>query len=302
MKLNFRQQLIRMQVTKETVILDFATIKTVKADLVLGCDGAFSRVRTEMLKYFPGKVIQETFQHQYREFRVSAGAALVPLEFLHIWPRKNLMLITLPNYDGGSTATLFCDFDKIDSDPLNFFSENFPDFLHIVGKESLLKDWQDNSANKLITIQINPIGVDRIVLLGDAAHSILPFYGQGMNAGFEDVQILTNDLLKCRNYAHLPEIVSDYSFKRIEDAKAIDVLARENYNEMRDHVLSFRFLLRTRILQIVNKFFPTTILPRYSMISFSSIPYSLIKKREVIQDLLMILLIGIMMALIFSDF
>lgn len=302
MKLNFRQQLMRLQATKEIVILDFATIKTVKADLVLGCDGAFSRVRTEMMKIFPGKVIQETFQHQYREFKVSASAALAPLEFLHIWPRKNLMLIALPNYDSGFTATLFCDFDKIDSDPINFFSENFPDFLQIVGKESLLKDWQDNSANKLITIQVNPIGIDKIVLLGDAAHSILPFYGQGMNAGFEDVQILTTDLLKGKSHYNVLEIISEYSLNRIKDAKAIDLLARENYNEMRDSVLSHRFLLRTRFLQIVNKFLPTAILPRYSMISFSSIPYSFIKPREFIQDLSLILLIGIMMALIFSDF
>ena len=79
MELNFRQQLMRLQKTTESVILDFTTIKTVKADLVFGCDGTFSRVRTELMKYFPGKVVQETFQHQYREFKVPASAGLVPL-------------------------------------------------------------------------------------------------------------------------------------------------------------------------------------------------------------------------------
>ena len=113
------------------------------------------------------------------------------------------MLIALPDCDGSFTATLFCDFDKIDLDPLTFFTDNFPDFLQIVRKESLLQDWYDYAPNKLITVQVDPIGIDRIVLLGDAAHSILPFYGQGMNAGFEDVHILTNDLKNCQNAAHL---------------------------------------------------------------------------------------------------
>ena len=114
---------MRLQAPKENVILDFTTIKTVKADLALGCDGAFSKVRAEMMKLFPGKVIQETFQHQYREFKVSASAALRPKEFLHIWPRKDLMMIALPNYDGSFTATLFCDFDKINSNTLEFFEK-----------------------------------------------------------------------------------------------------------------------------------------------------------------------------------
>ena len=211
------------------------------------------------------------------------------------------MMIALPNYDGSFTATLFCDFDKINSNTLEFFDENFPDFLQIVRKESLLKDWDDNSANKLVTIQVNPIGVDRIVLLGDAAHSILPFYGQGMNAGFEDVQILMSDLLGCQNSSQLPKVISEYSIRRIKDSMAIDLMARENYNEMRDYVLNPIFLFRTRVLQIVNKFFPTTILPRYSMISFSSIPYSMIKKRELLQDLFLILFMGIVIMVIFID-
>ena len=293
---------MRLQKTTESVILDFTTIKTVKADLVFGCDGTFSRVRTELMKYFPGKVVQETFQHQYREFKVPASAGLVPLEFLHIWPRKDLMLIALPDCDGSFTATLFCDFDKIDLDPLTFFTDNFPDFLQIVRKESLLQDWYDYAPNKLITVQVDPIGIDRIVLLGDAAHSILPFYGQGMNAGFEDVHILTNDLKNCQNAAHLQKAVSEFSLQRVKDAKAIDILARENYYEMRDYVLSPIFILRTRILQLVNKFFPATILPRYSMISFSSVPYSIIKKREFAQDLFLILLIGAIIILVYSDF
>lgn len=293
---------MRLQSVDNAVILDFSTIKTVKADLVLGCDGTFSRVRTEMMKAFPGKVSQETFQHQYREFNVPTSACLKPLEFLHIWPRKDLMLIALPNHDGSFTATFFCDFDKVGPDPLEFFNGNFPDFVQMVRKEDILKEWNGNTANKLVTIQVDPIGNDRIVLLGDAAHSILPFYGQGMNAGFEDVQMLMDDLLNCQNFAQLPKAISAYSSRRVQDAKAIDSLARDNYTEMRNNVLNPVFLVKTRILQSVNKFFPTAILPRYSMISFSSIPYSKIKRREILQDLIMILLIGVLIMPIFTDF
>lgn len=198
------------------------------------------------------------------------------------------MLIALPNNDGSFTATLFCDFEGVERDPVKFFKHNFPDFLEVVGSEKLLKDWSDNSANKLVTVQIDPIGIDRIVILGDAAHSILPFYGQGMNAGFEDVQIFTNHLMMC---ASITEAISEYSRKRIPDAKSIDALARDNYKEMRDQVLNPFFLFRSRALQIINGFFPTIVLPRYSMISFTSIPYSSIKRQEISQDLFIISII-----------
>jgi kynurenine 3-monooxygenase len=90
-KINFRQQLLRLD--SESLILDFSSIKSVKADLVIGCDGAFSKTRTEIMKYFSGKLVQETFQHQYREFKIPSNLAFSPKKFLHIWPRRNLLLI-----------------------------------------------------------------------------------------------------------------------------------------------------------------------------------------------------------------
>lgn len=295
-KINFRQQLIRLH--PESLILDFTSIKTVRADLVIGCDGAFSKTRTEVMKHYSGKLAQETFKHQYREFKIPSNVAFSPTNFLHIWPRKDLMIIALPNNDGSFTATLFCDFDAIGTDPVQFFNENFPDFLKAVSIERFLKDWSDNPANKLVTVQIDPIGVDRIVLLGDAAHSILPFYGQGMNAGFEDVQIFTNHLLKCQS---INEAISKYSRQRIPDAKSIDALARDNYKEMRNQVLSSMFLARTKALQLINKFFPTAVVPRYSMISFTSIPYSSIKRHEITQDAAIISVLLLMVLVLFID-
>lgn len=123
-----------------------------------------------MLKHFPGKLGQETFAHQYRELKIPASASFSPNNFLHIWPRKDLMLIALPNNDETFTATLFCDFNDIERDPVKFFEDNFPDFLEVVGPDRLLKEWSENTANKLVTVQIDPIGIDKIVLLGDAAH------------------------------------------------------------------------------------------------------------------------------------
>ena len=293
-KINFRQQLVRLD--PESLILDFTSIKTVRADLVVGCDGAFSKTRTELMKHYSGKLIQETFKHRYREFKIPSNVAFSPNNFLHIWPRKDLMLIALPNNDESFTATLFCDFDGIGTDHVAFFKNNFPDFLEAVGVDRFLKDWSDKGANKLVTVQIDPIGVDKIVLLGDAAHSILPFYGQGMNAGFEDVQIFTNHLLTCRD---LNEAISKYSRQRIPDAKSIDSLARDNYKEMREQVLSPIFLIRSKALQFINRFFPATVVPRYSMISFTSIPYSSIKRREVAQD---VIIISVLLFLIFIFF
>lgn len=281
------------------MILDFTTIKTMRADLIFGCDGAFSRVRTEMMKHYPSHLSQENFEHQYKEFKIPANAAFGPKNFLHIWPRKNLMLIALPNMDGGFTATLFCDFKTIDdNNALNYFKDNFPDFLEAVGTERFLREWRDNKASKLTTVQIDPIGIGRILLLGDASHSILPFYGQGMNAGFEDVQLFAKELLSCKELQDLPEIIARYSKSRISDAKAIDTLARENYKEMRDQVLNPIFLVRSKVLQIISAYFPTLIIPRYSMISFTSIPYASIKKREIIQDTA-ILVVIVMIVLLF---
>lgn len=296
MKINFRQQLIRLD--PDALILDFTSIKTVRADLVIGSDGAFSKTRTEVMKHYSGKLAQETFKNQYREFKIPSNVEFSPNNFLHIWPRKDLMLIALPNKDGSFTATLFCDFDTIGTDPVQFFKKKFPDFLKSVGVERFLKDWSDNPANKLVTVQIDPIGIDRIVLLGDAAHSILPFYGQGMNAGFEDVQLFTNYLLKCQS---VHEAISKYSRQRIPDAKSIDSLARDNYKEMSNQVLSPIFLARTKALQFINKFFPTTVVPKYSMISYTSIPYSKIKKREITQDAVIISVLLLIFLVFFID-
>lgn len=294
LKINFRQQLVRLD--PKSLILDFTSIKTVRADLVIGCDGAFSKTRSELMKHYSGKLKQETFIHQYREFKIPSNVKFSPYDFLHIWPRNNLMLIALPNNDGSFTATLFCDFNCIGTDPVAFFKKSFPDFIEAVGIDRFIKDWSDIAANKLVTVEIDPIGFDRIVLLGDAAHCILPFYGQGMNAGFEDVQIFTNHLLTCRN---VPEAISEYSRQRIPDAKSIDSLARENYKEMREKVLSPVFLIRSKALQFINRFFPATIIPRYSMISFTSIPYSSIKTREIIQDVIIIYILLLLILLSF---
>ena len=295
-KINFRQQLVRYDPSQS--VLDFSTIKTVKADMVLGCDGTFSRVRTEMAKHFPSKVVQETFQHQYREFRIPVNdAKFVPLNYLHIWPREEMMLIALPDSDGSFTATLFCEFDKIKCDPVQFFEQKFPDFIAAVGVNRIIKDWQNNPVNKLVTVQVDPLGIDKIVLIGDSGHSILPFYGQGMNCGFEDVQLFTKQLSSMG-----PDAIGKYSAKRIPDVKAIDLLARQNYNEMRSQVLNPIFLYKSKALQLINKFLPDIIIPRYSMISFTSIPYSAIKRREIIQDVAIIIIAIVIIAIVFMVF
>lgn len=286
------------------MILDFTSIKTVRADLILGCDGAFSRVRSEMLKYLSGKVTQETFSHQYRELKIPATCSFAPKNYLHIWPRKDLMLIALPNQDDSFTATFFYDMMNINilRDPVAYFKTNFPDFIEIIGENKFLREWQDNPASSLVTIKVDPIASGRIVLLGDASHSILPFYGQGMNAGFEDVQIFSQKLNLCPHINQLTRVIADYSSQRIPDAESIDFLARQNYKEMSDTVLNPFFRLHNKLLLLINGFFPTAILPRYSMIAFTSLRYSTISRREIVQNLIILLsLLALFIAFYFKN-
>lgn len=296
-KIYFRQKLLRLEVIATgSSILDFTSIKTIRADLVIGCDGSFSKVRTEMFKNFPGRVEMETFRHQYRELKIPSGSAL-SRRHLHIWPRNNFMLIALPNHDGGFTATLFCEMQDISNDnPIDFFREHFWDFLDAVGESKFLRDWQNGTANSLVSVRVDPIGVDGIILLGDAAHSILPFYGQGLNAGFEDVELFTDQL---KNQLQISKSIAKYSASRIPDAKAIDELARDNYGEMRGRVLHRFYQWKHLCFLKLNEYFPGTFIPRYSMISFSSIAYSNIRKRELIQNLVIAIIIMALFPIIF---
>lgn len=261
-----------------------------KVDFILGCDGAYSMVRKELSRITKLDFLQEYAQHGYIEIRVPSDEQCkwkLAKEYLHIWPRNDFMLIALPNSDGTFTATLFYPYELLSSlkesgNGISFFEQNFPDFLEVAGREPILNAFQNNPIGSMITIKCSRYHYqDKILLLGDAAHAMVPFYGQGMNAGFEDLEVLNNLFVEKDT---LSDVFSSYSRERVPNAHAICDLALYNYWEMSSGVQSLKFLLKHHIYKWIHKMFPNQFLPLYSMVAFSNIPYSQVIRRHRLQE------------------
>ena len=187
------------------------------------------------------------------------------------------MLLALPNLDNSFTVTLFMPramFKSITKgeDLHAFFTKNFPDALTRIGAEKLSKDYFSNPTGKLTSVKSHPhFMAEGVVLLGDAAHAVVPFYGQGMNAGFEDCLIFSE--LLAENNNDLAKTASEYSEMHWRDCHAIADLSMDNYVELRSHVSSPMFALRKRIERSLHHHFPQLYTPLYSMVAFSRTPY-----------------------------
>ncbi|XP_050440895.1 kynurenine 3-monooxygenase isoform X2 [Adelges cooleyi] len=264
----------------------------VKPDLVIGCDGAHSTVRSHMSRLPMFNYSQKYIDHGYMEIKLQPDASRSPLSpgHLHIWPRGTFMLIALPNKDKSWTCTLFMPMDEFSliieagrEKVLAFFIKNFKDFTELVGINDLIFQLTSGKPRPLISIKCDPYHYsDQFVLLGDAAHAMVPFFGQGMNAGFEDCTIF-NQLLN--EYDHdLKTVIKTFSKRRIIDAEAISDLAFYNYIEMRDLVARRTFLWRKKLDNLLYKWFPEIWIPLYNSVTFSSIPYSECKLHSQWQD------------------
>ena len=290
--LNFEHKLARISFEdKEFTFVRGIKAEEVKihADFVFGCDGAFSTVRRQMMRWGRINYQQEFIDHGYKELTMPPNASgdfsMAP-NFLHIWPREDFMMIALPNKDFSFTITLFMPyrmFDAIETeeDLLAFFMKHFADSVDKIGVERLVRDYFGNPVGQLMSVKCYPhYMADSAVIMGDAAHAVVPFYGQGMNAGFEDCliyyELLTreNDLLKA---AFL------YSESHWKDCHAIADLSMYNYHEMRSHVNSRLFLLRKKIDNFLHMLFPRKFIPLYTMVAFTRIPYHVIMKRSKMQ-------------------
>lgn len=261
--------------------------KTVEAPLIFGTDGAFSAVRYALQRTDRFDYTQHYIEHGYKELSIPAlpgGGHRMDPRALHIWPRGNFMLIALPNADGSFTCTLFLPFEgEISFEHLTnhetvtaFFQRYFPDTLPLM--PTLLTDFWENPTASLVTTQCYPWQwQNRILLLGDAAHAIVPFYGQGMNAGFEDCTIL--DRMYDGYGGDWSRMIPDFSRDRKKDGDAILELALRNFIEMRDLVGDPKFLLRKKIAARLHERHPD-FLPVYSMVSFSNIPYHVALKED----------------------
>lgn len=246
-----------------------------QCDLIIGADGAYSAIRAALQITDRFEYSQHYIEHGYKELRIPPGEKgefQLEKEALHIWPRESYMLIALPNPDATFTVTLFFPFEgptsfqqlRTDDDVMNFFRTTFPDATDLM--PSLLEDFRDNPTSSLVTIRCTPWVKNSTLLIGDAAHGIVPFYGQGMNAGFEDCAVL-NQLLDTYQ-DDWTKAAPEYQRLRKADADAIARLALDNFVEMRDLVADPEFLLRKKIEAKLHEAFPTKWIPLYSMVAF----------------------------------
>ncbi len=273
----------------------------VEADLIVGTDGAYSAVRLAMQKTDRFEYSQTFLGHGYKELSIPPEAAgAMKTNALHIWPRGGAMMIALPNIDGSFTNTLFWPFDgphsfaalesgyrdRLARDPSakptaeelahvrDFFSAEYPDA--VAHMPTLAEDFFRNPTSSLVTVRCSPWHRGNVVLLGDAAHAIVPFYGQGMNAAFEDVISLANELAGNRDQH---EALERYFAFRKPNADAIADMALENFIEMRDKVGSADFRYHKKLEQAIHEMFDGQVTPRYNLVSFSTVPYTEARRR-----------------------
>jgi kynurenine 3-monooxygenase len=282
-------------ITNEITFDVQGTEKKVQADLLFGADGAFSALRNSY--GYTDRVDTQQFylEHGYKELTIPAsetGGFLIEKEALHIWPRHNYMLIALPNIDGSFTCTLFFPFEGSPSfeslqtreDITAFFQSTFPDALALT--PTMVDDFINNPTSSLITTRVSPWHFgDKNALIGDAAHAIVPFYGQGMNAGFEDCTVLS--ALMDQYGDDWTKILAEYEIKRKPNGDAVGELAIMNFVEMRDKVADPVFLERKKIEKELGKLFPSEFISIYEMVSFSHTPYDTVMKCIAAQDILL---------------
>lgn len=252
----------------------------VKHDHIFGTDGAFSAVRARLTKLDRYNFSQEYLSHGYKELEIPAlpdGTHRLDPSCLHIWPRGEFMMIALPNPDGSFTCTLFIAFEgKYSFENLQtpeqvreFFENKFADAVQWM--PDLEKDFFANPNASLVMTKCFPWHYkDKVCILGDAAHAIVPFYGQGMNAGFEDCRVLNDLIEKNEDFAH---VFPEFTRIRKPCGDAILELALRNYIEMRDKTADEKFLHQKKIESWFSARHPDKWIPLYSQVSFSHVPY-----------------------------
>ncbi|TCD61085.1 kynurenine 3-monooxygenase, mitochondrial precursor (Biosynthesis of nicotinic acid protein 4) [Steccherinum ochraceum] len=328
-KLFFRHKVIAIDFDGRTMQLEDMESKSnlsVPFHFCVGADGSYSIVRRQLMRVTRMDYEQAYIPHEYLELKMPAGPPQAPggeptflldPNHLHIWPRHSFMLIALPNQDKTFTCTLFAptaEFDKLTSSDgiIEWFKTHFPDALTLIGQDALLHDFKNNPRSSLISIKAKPYHYkDRVVILGDAAHSMVPFYGQGLNCGLEDVRVLYC-LLQSNNVdplftpvegavdESLAKALDEYTETRHEDLITISDLAMDNYTEMRHSVTTPAYLFRKNLDNLLSSLFspptspyandksgvpfPTTWpsgwLPLYTMVTFRpDISYATVKRK-----------------------
>jgi kynurenine 3-monooxygenase len=264
-------------------------------DKIFATDGAFSAVRMRMQKSTVFNYSQEFLDHGYKELVIPAnpdGTHKLDKNCLHIWPRGEFMMIALANLDGSFTCTLFFPMEgetsfeslKTREQVSDFFNKTFPDAVDMM--PTLLDDYFDNPISTLIMVRCNPWNYkNNVLLLGDSAHAIVPFYGQGMNCGFEDCTVF-HEMYNAVN-GNWDGLMKAFSDQRVPDGNAILDLALMNYVEMRDLTADPDFLLRKKIEAKFSQLHPDKWMPLYSQVTFSHTRYSDALKNDQRQQAIM---------------
>jgi kynurenine 3-monooxygenase len=290
----FNHQLEKIEVDKNQIIFKNTkenTNITYKSNLIFGADGFFSVVKEcikknnpnfiETIDYLDFSYLELTLPSKNKEWIIEKHA-------LHIWPRKNFMFMALPNLDGSFTCTLYLpntgsySFEKLDTtfNIESFFKEFFPDILLLI--PNLVQEFQAKKPSFLATIRCFPWTHDqKIALIGDAAHAIVPFYGQGMNCGFEDCTILDDMISDSLN---IEDILQNFEASRKPNADAIATMALENFIEMRDLVTDNKFLAMKKIESELKIERGEKWQTKYEMVTFSNMPYEEVLKKNILQN------------------
>ncbi len=267
--IDFSKKQVRFTVSEKEVLADY--------QLLFGADGAYSSARlSHMIQHGKFEYQQHYIDCGYKELSIPPGkdgSFLLEKNALHIWPRKDYMLIALPNIDGSFTGTLFfpfkgdTSFEKLTTPEAVsvFFQETFPDIIPLV--PDLVEQFFQNPISALVTVKCDPwTREDHFCLIGDAAHAIVPFFGQGMNAGFEDCSVLSS--LIDSNGGDWARILEEFNQQRKPDADAIADLAVNNFTEMREKIADPKFLLQKKIEAKLHDKYPEQWIPAYSQVTF----------------------------------
>ncbi|WP_067030524.1 FAD-dependent oxidoreductase [Allomuricauda sp. CP2A] len=256
--------------------------KEYQYDIIFGCDGAFSRVRHKMQRRSRFDYSQDFIDVGYTELTIPAnedGTHKLDKNSFHIWPRGKFMLIAMPNIDGSFTCTLFLPFEgeisfesiTTEDEARSFFRTYFPNVKKNI--ENLSQDFFKNPTSAMVTMKCYPWTYwDKVALVGDSAHAIVPFYGQGMNAGFEDIYVL-NELMETHG-DDWETIFRQYQEKRKPNADAIAELSYRNFVEMSSKTADPKFLLQKKIEKWFSSKHPDKWIPVYSRVTFSERPYA----------------------------
>jgi kynurenine 3-monooxygenase len=268
---------------------------TVDSEIVIGTDGSASVLRLDMQKRGRLNFSQETLDYGYKELTIASGPGgkhLLEPHALHIWPRGAYMLIALPNIDGTFACILFLPFAGRESFKIldtaekaqQFFAERFADAVPLMPQ--LRQNYTGNPTGTMVTVKCDPWQVDgKVLLLGDAAHAIVPFFGQGMNCAFEDCTVFLE--LLDRHGPDWTKLFQEFEIARKLNTDSIADMALENFVEMRDRVADPRFLFTKKAELALEAKYPRHFVPKYAMVTFHRVPYSVALSRGTIQDRLL---------------